>query len=562
MQAYYDKGEIDSMQEEHSMYKLFIVDDEPEVTEGLKEAINWPEYNIAEVYTAINGKEAIECFERIEPDIVVTDISMPYMNGLQLTEWIRNHYPLTKVVIISGYDDFQFAKQAIHLQVEEYLLKPFSNEQLLDSILKVIDTINRERQELTNIQALQEHYRTSLPLLREKFLASLLTRRLPSHMIAQRLQNYQLQLLGKAYIVSLISIVHDDVEHEQSFSLVDSQDIDLKLFAVSNIATEVWQSEHMGKVFIHQDEVVVLTIAQDDNKQHAMNKTVACLKKILQSVQRYLRMSALISVGSYVERIEQLKFSYDSAYSGLDYRRIMDHNAIICIDDLEQASPSRLVFDEYKEQQFVRALKLGTEKELQEVLAVLLGDIEQSQATVSEYEQYFLEMITTIHRLMKSLDALEAKQWGDSLQLFMQYQERKSLEATKRWFTELCIQLQQAIAQTRQFASQRLVEEAIEYTKQHFSQHELSVTTLCQQLHISPGYFSGIFKKATGITYGAYIQKIRMETAQELLATTDMKAFEIAERVGFVDANYFSLSFKKYTGVSAKEYRNGLIRKE
>lgn len=561
MQAYYDKGEIDSMQEEHSMYKLLIVDDEPEVTEGLQEAINWPEYNIAEVYTAINGKEAIECFERIEPDIVVTDISMPYMNGLQLTEWIRNHYPLTKVVIISGYDDFQFAKQAIHLQVEEYLLKPFSNEQLLASILKVIDTIDRERQELTNIQALQEHYRTSLPLLREKFLASLLTRRLPSHMIAQRMQNYQLQLLGKAYIVSLISIVHDDMQHEQSFSLVDSQDIDLKLFAVSNIATEVWQSEHMGKVFIHQDEVVVLTLAQDDNKQHAINKTVACLKKILQSVQKYLRMSALISVGSYVERIEQLKFSYESAYSGLDYRRIMDHNAIICIDDLEQASPSRLVFDEYKEQRFVRALKLGTEKELQEVLAVLLGDIEQLQATVSEYEQYFLEMITTIHRLMKSLDALETKQWGDSLQLFMQYQERKSLEETKRWFTELCIKLQQAIAQTRQFASQRLVEEAIEYTKQHFSQHELSVTTLCQRLHISPGYFSGIFKKATGITYGAYIQKIRMETAQELLATTDMKAFEIAERVGFVDANYFSLSFKKYTGVSAKEYRNGLIRK-
>lgn len=546
------------------MYKLLIVDDEPEVTEGLEVAINWGSHRISEVYTAINGKEAIELFERVEPDIVVTDISMPYMNGLQLSEWLKEYFPLTKIIIISGYDDFQYAKQAIHLQVEEYMLKPFSNEQFVEAIVKVTSTIDREREEKLNMQALQNHYRISLPVIREKFLVSLITRRLPLQLIEQRSQKYDLNLQGKGYIVSLISIYHTDhdLDDESSNSLVDSHDIDLKLFAVSNVASELWQNEQLGKVFVHQDEVVLLTIDTLGNVPSAMIKTVNCLQRILQSIQKYLRISAMISVGTYTESLDQVKVGYDSARSGLDYRRILDHNTVICIDDIEKTVQSRLYFDEYKEQQFIRALKLGTNDELHAAISSIMDEIELTKATVSEYEQYFLEIITAIQRFIKSLDASISGQWSEGSSLLSQYQSLKSLEETKQWFTEICIRLHKSIASTRQFVSQKLVEEAIFYTKGNYMQNDLSITSLCQSLHISPGYFSGLFKKATQLTYGAYLLKMRMEIAQELLRTTDLKAFEIAERVGFSDPNYFSLSFKKYTGVSAKDYRIGKLRKE
>ncbi|MCR8657295.1 response regulator transcription factor [Paenibacillus endoradicis] len=546
------------------MYKLLIVDDEPEVTEGLEVGIDWESNRISSVYTAINGNDAIELFDRVEPDIVVTDISMPFMNGLQLTEWLKQHYPITKVIIISGYDDFQYAKQAIHLQVEEYLLKPFSNDQLLTAINKVIATIDLEREAVLNMKTLQDHYRISLPVIREKFLISLMTRRLPLYLIEQRAEKYNLNLEGKGYIISLISINHDnnDIDDEPSLSLVDSNDIDLKLFAVTNVATELWQSEQLGNIFVHQDEVVLLTIDQVGDPQAKMVETVNTLQRILQSIQKYLRMSAIISVGTYTTTLDQLKHGYDSARSGLDYRRIIDHNSIICIDDIEKNVQSRLYFDEYKEQQFIRAIKLGTDRELQQAISAIVDEIDHTQATVSEYEQYFLEIITAVHRLMKSLDASIGGQWSEGTSLLLQYQSLKSLEETKTWFSELCHNLHQSIASTRQNTSQKLVEEAIHYTKEHYMQTDLSITTLCLQLHISPGYFSGLFKKATQLTYGAYLLKIRMEMAQQLLRTTDLKSFEIADRVGFSDPNYFSLTFKKYTGVSAKDYRNAMLRKD
>ena len=547
-----------------ALYKLLIVDDEPEVTEGLEEAIDWERYRITGIYTATNGKEAIELFDRIEPDIVVTDISMPYLNGLQLTEWLKEHFPLTKVIIISGYDDFQYAKQAIHLQVEEYLLKPFSNTQLLESIMKVIAMIDQEREAVMNMKTLQEHYRVSLPVIREKFLISLMTRRLPLYLIEQRAVKYNLNLAGEGYIISLISINHDnhEIDDETSPSLVNCNDIDLKLFAVTNVATELWQSERWGYIFVHQDEVVLLTIDQVGDPHQKMIETMNTLQRILQNIQKYLRMSVVISVGTYTASLDQLKLGYDSARSGLDYRRLIDHNSIICIDDIEKNVQSRLSFDEYKEQQFIRAIKLGTDSELQEAISAIVDEIDSTQATVSEYEQYFLEIITALHRLMKSFDASIGGPWNEGSSLLLQYQSLKSMEETKMWFSELCHNLHQSIASTRQNASQKLVEEAIYYTKENYTLTDLSIATLCQQLHISAGYFSGLFKKATQLTYGAYLVKVRMEMAQQLLRTTDLKSFEIADKVGYSDPNYFSIAFKKFTGISAKEYRNAMVRKE
>jgi len=548
------------------MYKLLLVDDEPEVTEGLEEEVAWSEIRIQEVNSAMNGKEAMDMIEKYEPDIVVTDISMPFMNGLQLTEWIKEHYPLTKVIIISGYDDFQYAKQAIQYQVVEYLLKPFSNEQFIETIQRAVMKMDDEREAISNMKNLEEHYRVTLPMIREKFLASLMTRSLPQSLIEQRAAKYEFDLKAKGYIVSLISILYHDTNTEditvnEHGSLVNSFDYDLKLFAISNIATELCYSEKLGHVFIYQDEVVLLSMDQSGNQAAAMEQTLSSLRKILHSIDRYLRISTVISVGTYTRELQHMKHAYESARSGLDYRRMMEHNTIICIDDMEKAIPSTFIFDEVKEQQLMRSIKLGSKEELQQALDQIFDEVQQSHASISEYEQYFLECITAIHRLMKTLQLNTDVVLREGTSLLKQYQKLQSLEETRNWFIEICFHIHHVIASSRQVTSAKLVDEAIQYTKDHYMDNDLSIATLCQRLHISPGYFSGVFKKATQLTYGAYLLNVRMEIAQELLSTTDLKAFEIGERVGFADANYFSLSFKKYMGVSAKEYRSGLHRK-
>lgn len=549
------------------MYKLLLVDDEPEVTEGLMVEIDWASCGFTEVRTAGNGKEAMELFEKMEPDVLITDISMPYMNGLELSEWARKTYPITRIVILSGHDEFEYAKQAIHLQVEAYVLKPFSAGQLTDTIVEVAKRMDEEREQRGNIALLEEHYRTSLPIVREKFLSSLITRKQPYKEIAAKASKYGMQLEGEGYVVSIIAVNHSDNQNEEdaeppSISLAASTDLDLKLFSVSNIASEIWARHELGKVFIHQDQVVLFTVSPHSDQKQMMEQTQNALKEILQSIEKFLRFPVMIGVGTFTKDIDNLKYAYEAAAVALDYRRILGNNLIICIDDMENRFHDKLLFDEWKEQNLIRTVKLGTEKELEEVIDGLFDEITRVQAPVHEYQHYLLEMVTAIIKLTKVYDSDTEEIFGGGFGILNQYQKLNSLQETRAWFGEMCARVRSRIASQRQHTYKQIVEDAISYTKSHFHESDLSIAKVCGQLHISAGYFSGLFKKELKLTFGAYLLQLRMEAAKELLRTTELKAFEIADKVGFADPNYFSLSFKKYAGVSAKEYRSGLTEQE
>lgn len=549
------------------MYKLLLVDDESEVTEGLMIEIDWAGCGFTEVRTAGNGKEAMELFEKMEPDVLITDISMPYMNGLELSEWARKTYPITRIVILSGHDEFEYAKQAIHLQVDAYVLKPFSAEQLTHTVVEVARRMDEEREQRSNVELLEEHYRTSLPIVREKFLSSLITRKQPHLDIAEKARKYGMQLEGEGYVVSIISVHHSDEQAEQngakpSVSLASSTDLDLKLFSVSNIASEIWARHELGKVFIHQDQVVLFTVSPDGDQAQMMEDTQTALKEILQSIERFLRFPVMIGVGTFTRELGNLKYAYEAAMVALDYRRILGSNMIICIDDMEKRVQEKLLFDESKERSLISAVKLGTEKELEEVIDGLFDEIARVQASVPDYQHYLLEMVTAIIKLTKVLETDEEDILGGGWGILNQYQKLNSPQETKIWFGEMCAKVRRSIASRRQHTYKQIVEDAISYTKSHFHESDLSIAKVCGQLHVSAGYFSGLFKKELKLTFGAYLLQLRMEEAKELLRTTELKAFEIAEKVGFADPNYFSLSFKKYAGVSAKEYRSSPAEKE
>ena len=158
------------------MYNLILVDDEEDVREGLLQEIDWESYGFQVVERAENGKEAMEQIEKVMPDIVVTDIHMPFMNGLQLAEWVRKTYPSIKIIILTGYDEFEYAQKAIKLHIDEYVLKPFSASDLMEALTKVKQQMDKELFDMQNLNALREKYQKSLPVLQSVFLSSLITR--------------------------------------------------------------------------------------------------------------------------------------------------------------------------------------------------------------------------------------------------------------------------------------------------------------------------------------------------------------------------------------------------
>lgn len=544
------------------MYKLMLVEDEEDVREGIIQEIDWSALGYEIIGTAENGKEALELIERSVPDVVVTDIQMPFMDGMQLSEIIKARYPMTKVIILTGYDEFVYAQKAIKLHIDEYVLKPFSAQELIEVLKKVRGQIDHEISQKENVHILEEHYRKSLPVLREVFLASLLTRKLPQTEIEEKAHNYNVELNGNGFVVSVIRI-DTYLEAEETLhstnsaqSLRYSKDQELKLFALLNIADEIGHKHGLGRVYLHDGQVIVLTVSPSNDRELILKMTLPVLEEIRQSIEKYLKFTVTIGVGTVSQRITDVNYSYKDAIFALDYRLILGNNRVICIDDVEKRYVEKLRFDELKEHALIRCIKVGSTSEMKETVEDLFQGIADAAVSYKEYQIYLLEIVTSLLKAAKdsSLDFDEV--FGKEFNPFSEINRFTNLRETKEWMLTLCTSMMNRLASDRQYTYKTLVEQAKEFTQQHYADSDITIQKVCNYLHISAGYFSSIFKKETKMTFVNYLMHIRMEEAKSLLRTTDLKAFEIADKVGYTDPNYFSFSFRKQVGISPKEYRN------
>lgn len=548
------------------MYKLLLVDDEEDVRDGLVEEIDWANLGFQVVDTAENGREAAELFDKQIPDVVVTDIQMPFMDGLQLAGWIREHYPMTKIIILTGFDEFEYAQKAIKLQIDEYVLKPFTSQELVDVVLKVKHQMETEMAEKENAQVLMEHYRKSIPVLRELFLSQLVSRRMTRDEIREKASSYGVELEGESFLASVIRIdyVHNSLEmHRQqgleapSGSLRYSEDRYLQLFAVLNIAEEICERHEGFKVFIHLEDCVLLSTLPVREAGTAAQQTLAVLEEIRMNVFKYLKLTMTAGAGTVCAEPGDLHQSYQKAMQALDYRLILGNDRVIWIGDVESQSAESLTFDELKEQSLIRCIKVGTPEELDEILGTLFSGIHIAQLSVQDCQVYLMEILTCMMKVAKEHD-VELEEWfGAEAYPFAEIYKFNNLHEVKQWMGSICLKLMNSIAQGRQSGYNQLVENAKEYIRLHYHDSDISINKVCKQLHISTGYFSSIFKKEVKMTFVNYLMHIRMEAAKESLRTTDHKTFEIAEAVGFSDPNYFSFCFRKKFGISPKEYRNG-----
>ncbi|GAB6990224.1 response regulator [Paenibacillus pini] len=551
------------------MYKLLLVEDEEDVRDGLIEEIHWESIGYEVVDSAENGREAMDLVDRYLPDVVVTDIHMPFMDGLQLASWIREHHPMIKIIILTGYDEFEYAQKAIKLQIDEYILKPFSSQELIEVLLKVKRHMEAEMAEKENVQILKEHYRKSIPVLRELFLSSMVTRKLTIHEIEEKSASYGMDLSGQAFMAAAIRIdyVHEDLDREidqqmagnlkSSVSLKYTEDRYLQLFAVYNVADEICQKTSGFKVFIHHDECVLLAVGKQADLEILAERMLTLLEEIRQNVHKYVKLTVTSGAGSVFQHIADVYQSYKEALQALDYRLILGNNRVIWINDVETRRYDSLHFDEQKEHDLVRSIKLGTLEELTATMDSLFSDLSMKQLSVKDCQVYLLEMLTSIMKIAKEFNIELEELFGSADFLFTDMFKYNNLQEVKQWAYGLCSKLRSSIALGRQSGYRQLVNDAKDYIRKHYAESDISIRKVCNHLHISTGYFSSIFKKEVKMTFVNYLMQIRMDAAKEMLRTGDMKAFEIAEKIGFADPNYFSFCFRKKFGISPKEYRNG-----
>lgn len=543
------------------MYKLVVVDDEEEVRKGVIRKMDWESHGFVIAGEAENGKEALEIAEKVVPDVVITDIKMPFMDGLALSEALREKLPTAKIIILTGFDEFEYAQKAIKLNVMEYVLKPVSSRELTEVLAKVKKRIDEEIAQKENIQSLREHYRRSLPVLRDKFLTSLVTNRLNKAEIMEKSRQYELEPVGENFVASVMSLDSNTVSNSsgeiRTTAFCLPEDKELLQFAVFNICEEIIGNRHRwGVVFFHEDYIVILTTGNSGNNEEVRRETFSTLEEIRLSVEKYLKFTVTIGVGAICESIENINLSFSQAVSALDYRVMLGNNKIILIEDMEPKSVEPVEFDERKQHSLVSSIKVGSAEEISAVIDEQFAEILTAKASYKDYQIFLLEILTTVLKVAKDLNVELDLIFGPNYNLFMDMYRFTDIDEVRDWFIGVCTKISGYISRERQNTSKLLVDQAREYLRAHYSDSDITIDRVCKLLHISPTYFSTLFKRETKTTFVNYLTHLRMEAAKELLKNTSLKTLEVAEKVGYSEPNYFSYSFKKNFGISPSEYRN------
>ena len=527
-----------------SLYRIMLVDDEEEVRKAIIRKIAWEQLGFVMVGDAENGEDALEKLEQLEPDVVMTDIRMPYMDGLTLSARIRDKYPSLKILIFSGYDDFEYAKQAIKLNVTEYILKPVNGEELTQILNRIRISLDEEIEQRRNITALQKSYLGSLPILRELFLNDLVRRTTDIDTVVPKLREYGIDILDARKWLAVV--IHIE-QIEQSETQVLSQHQELIPISVRSLVEDHLKSYCRNAIFNSADGITVIVAVDENNTQTGL---INLLNDICKESKRVLEVSITVGVGHSCNSLKAISRSYQSAVDALGYRAIVGIGKTIYINDVEPVICGKLQLDVKSEAELTAAVKFGPKELISNVIQSLVAHMDEVKVHARQYQAYMLSIVNCITRTMQQYD-LDIGEMFDSENWYTAIMEgiyRK--EEFAEWLLPIALRMNEALNHERDNTARKVILNAKEYILEHYSDPELSVETLCRYLHMSPAYFSTMFKKETGQTYINYLTQVRLDKAVELLNETDEKTYMIAQKVGYQEQNYFSYVFKKWPPLS------------
>lgn len=521
-------------------YSILLVDDEEELRAGIRNKIDWKALGFSLVAEAANGQDALEIAEQYCPDVVLTDIKMPFMDGLELCRRLKQQLPAVRLVIFSGFDEFAYAKQAIGMNVFEYLLKPLNATELSEVLQRLHQEMDEQREKMQDMQALRSRYEESLPVLKGEFYARLLRGKMPAEQVLPRAARYEIDFCGNYWAVVRIHAGSFENKYDE-YLLLSVQDFFQQHFAMEGSQTH-W--------LFYEDDVTLIASCKQPNDIYTL---VAELERVRMLGENYLGVQLTIGVGQAVEQLAELSISEKGAETALDYRMVLGMGKTFYIGDLEPRQTAGLTFGELEEKELTNAVKLGNAEDIRAVLTRVLQSSKES--SLSRFQCYFLETITCLMKIARQGDIPLENVFGEGFTGAVQLTDFASPVALAHWVEDCCIRLQEQLQTQRSYATSCTVDKACDFIRQNYSDPDLSVDTLCEELHLSPAYFSTLFKRETGLSFTAYVTQVRMEEAAHQLKTTQEKTYIIAQQCGYIDANYFSYVFKRYYGTSPSKYR-------
>lgn len=521
-------------------YKVFLVEDEIVTREGIRDNVDWKSAGFEFCGEASDGEVALPLIETSKPDVIITDIKMPFMDGLQLSRIIREHMPWIKIIILSGHDEFDYAKTAIKIGVTEYLLKPIGSEDLIEALQKVALSLNQEIKDRESRKLLQEQAEGSLILLREKFLLRLVMGGVSSAEAVEQGQHLGLNIVSKYYLVLLVKI--ELCEGNNPFDYQEYQKVDQFIASLTGNNPNILYTKK------GLDELVL--ILKGDTPDQVNQEGAFLTHLIQQEGETSAICNLIVEIGQPQQRIGDIHRSFSEAVvkaqSAAEYSRIK--KSIHGFQQVEMLKLEHTALEDY--------LKFGNLQDIDTFFTAYLQPINDAAQRSELVKNYgFMDIILTVSQFVSDLGG-KVEQIApdlDNVEKFLQ--EVTTTDQMNR-------EMKNLIARVLNFRDSRtnqersfLIQDAKAFIEDNFSNPDLHMNSVARKFNLSPSHFSTVFSQEVGETFRDYLNTLRIDRARELLRTTNLKCSEIAYQCGYNDSHYFSTVFKKKTGFSPQQYR-------
>ena len=536
------------------MIKVFLVEDEVVMRNGIKNNIPWEQEGFEFVGEASDGELAYPLIKREKPDILITDIRMPFMDGLELSRLVKKELPQIKIIILSGYNEFDYAKTAISIGVTDYLLKPISSAKLLEAVKKVGDMIEKEQDNVRLMERYEKEMEENILQEKHKLWGALASNRLSTIELLEKGQRLGMDFTASAYMVFLFKLMQEGDATGCSDELNRASE---KVNSLSGTWKKVLSFDRSpeGWAFLIKGE----------SEAEVLENFAETKKELLNLVAVYPKVEYFGGLGSIVQRIGDIQNSYKEAARAFSSRFFLDANQIA--DSAEMVSlhneedgridVSKILSKKREHELVEKFFKNGTVEEVDSFLDELFQSIGEQNCKSLLYRQYVvMDLFFCATDFLGNLE-ISTEELPEECRDINQIVEKAGNAQSLRHqigilFSETMI-LRDGHSKKKY---SKLLEDAKAFIDENYRHDDMSLNMVAAQVNISPSYFSTIFSSEMGQTFVEYLTHVRLEKAKELLMCSNMRTAEIGYEVGYKDSHYFSYIFKKVVGCSPKEYRN------
>jgi len=511
------------------MYKVMLVDDEKIILDGISQLVDWSSLGTELVGTARNGVEAFERIQTLQPDIMISDIKMPGMDGLELAAAVYDAYPAIRFIFLSGFGEFEYASRAMQYGVNHYLLKPTNENKIAEALSEIVDKLRMEESREQFVSNMKQGLMKVMPHVKEQVLKEFVTNKT----YGSRDWEYYRELF-RFEIEKPVRLLLFQLEDEAEFE---------HMFAVKNIAEELLGNTLLSTTI--GDHVLILI---EDSL--GMEELYRRIQSIRDTYQHYYKMDTTIAL-SEPDRITQARSLYRETLQSLKYRFYLGEGSLITRKDTAvqgRETAIRLVFEEEK---LTMPVQSGLREEADQALFELMSELRRAQLDIGMTKTYIIQLFVSVIRL------------GNPEQMNRYYARMSELPAmdTLQGMLDL---LEETVQEIAQYHYERnvvkhssIVRKVIDIIEAQLGNSDLSLNLVAgEMLYMNADYLGKLFKKETGEKFSNYVVKARIKKATEIMAhDSDVKVFEMAELLGFGDnPQYFSQVFKKQMGCTPSEY--------